>query len=66
MIKNGWHKVYHYDVLIEDGTVKHATVNGTSTLYPYRISRWGGMNRIENISINALRSGLYRGTIYLR
>ena len=69
-IADGWHKVYNYDVMIEDGTVSHATDEAcTRTLYPYRLTLWGGMNRIykeEKLTLNALRSGIRRGTIVLR
>lgn len=69
-VADGWHKVYNYDVMIEDGIVSHATdEDHTRTLYPYRSTLWGGMNRIykeEKLTLNALRSGLRRGTIALR
>ena len=36
-VADGWHKVYNYDVMIEDGIVSHATdEDHTRTLYPYR------------------------------
>ena len=66
-ITDGWHKVYNYDVMVEDGIVSHAT-DGTKPLYPYRKSIWGGWNRIykeENLTLGALRSGMRRGTISL-
>ena len=69
MIKDGWHKVYNYDVMIEDGVVIHATDEDcTRTLYPYRKSLWGGWNRIykeEKLTLSALRNGMNRGTIAL-
>ena len=69
MIKDGWNKVYRYYVLVEDGYVSSATdLNCTKTLYPYRKSLWGGWNRIykeEKLTLNALRSGMRRGTIAL-
>lgn len=67
MIKDGWHKVYNYDVMTEDGIVSHAT-DWTKPLYPYRKSLWGGWDRIykeEKLTLNALRSGMRRGTIAL-
>lgn len=69
-VSDGWHRVYNYDVMIEDGAVTHATdEDHTRTLYPYRSALWDGWNRIykeEKLTLNALRSGLRRGTITLR
>lgn len=66
---DGWHRVYNYYVMVEDGMVSHATDKDcTRTLYPYRSNLWG-MERIykeEKLTLNALRSGLRRGTIALR
>lgn len=69
MIKDGWHKVYNYDVMIEDEIVSYACdKDHTKTLYPYRKSLWGGWNRIykeEKLTLSALRNGMNRGTIAL-
>ena len=68
-VADGWHKVYQYDVMVEDGVVTHATdQNHTKTVYPYRSCLWGGWNRIykeEKLTLGALRSGMRRGTIAL-
>lgn len=69
-VVDGWHRVYSYDVMIEDGAVTHATdEDHTRALYPYRSALRGGWNLIyeeEKLTLNALRSGLRRGTITLR
>lgn len=68
MIKDGWHKVYNYDVMIEDGIVLYGCdKDHTKTVYPYRAS-CGGWNRVykeEKLTLNALRNGCRRGTIVL-
>lgn len=67
-VKDGWHKVYRYDVLIEDGLVVRAT-DWTKPLYPYRKSLCGrGWDRIyteEKLTLSALRDGMRRGTMAL-
>lgn len=67
IVKDGWHKVYGYEVLTRDGIVLHAT-DGHKPLYPYRHSAWGGWVRIykeDKLSLIALESGIRRGTITL-
>ena len=69
-VADGWHKVYNYDVMVEEGIVSHAIdEDGTRPLYPYRVGLGGTLNLIyqeEKLTLNALRSGLRRGTISLR
>ena len=64
MTKDGWHKVYGYDVYVEDGMVKRAITNGV-TAYPYRSSKNGGWDLDTYMSLDALRAGLSRGTIVI-
>ena len=69
IVKDGWHKVYNYDVMIDEGVVNHATDGDhTRTLFPYRSALGGGWDLIykqEKLTLNALRCGLRRGTIAL-
>ena len=68
---DGWHKVYGYNVLIEDGYVSRAT-DGAKPLYPYRkyrkfiLDSWYRIYKEEKLTLTALRSGMRRGTITLR
>lgn len=63
-VKDGWHKVYGYDVYVEDGMVKRAISNGV-TAYPYRASRYGGWDIDTHMSLDALRAGISRGTMVI-
>ena len=65
MVKYGWHKVYGYDVYVEDGMVKRAISNGV-TVHPYRVSIYGGWDIDTHMTLDALRAGLSRETIILR
>lgn len=63
-VKDGWHKVYGYDVYVEDGKVNRAISNGV-TAYPYRVSKYGGWDIDTHMTLDALRAGLSRGTMIM-
>ena len=65
IVKDGWHKVYGYDVYAEDGMVKRAVSDGV-TAYPYRICKHGGWDIDTSMSLDALRAGMARGTVIIR
>lgn len=65
IVKDGWYKVYGYDVYVERGEVKRV-ISGGLTAYPYRRSRHGGWDLDTHMSIDALRSGLLRDTVSIR
>ena len=63
-VKDGWHKVYGYEVYVEDGRVTRA-ISNCVTVYPYRASKYGGWDIDTHTTLDALRAGLSRGTIIL-
>lgn len=69
-MKNGWHKVYGYDVYVEDGKILRGVdtdANGSQIpVYPFRACRDGGYTATGAITVNAFRSGFSRGTIIMR
>ena len=65
IVKDGWHKVYGYDVYVKDGIVKRAISNGV-TAYPYRITKYGWWDIDIHSTLVALRAGLSRGTIIIK
>ena len=64
MINDGWHKVYGFDVYVENGIVNRAISNGV-TAYPYRASKYGGWDIDTYMTLDALRAGLSRGTMII-
>ena len=63
-MKNGWHKIYNREVYIEDDKILRGT-KGNKTAYPYRYIPGAGY-RIEcNITVNAFRAAVKRGTVEL-
>lgn len=63
-MKDGWHKIYGYDVYIENNIVIRGTkANGTLPAYVYRACRAGGWDRDNSVTVNAFRAGVRRGTI---
>lgn len=64
---NGWHRVYNFDVYVENGKVIRGTdENHTRTLYPYRSDKYGYTNYSGAISLDGLRAGLKSGNMILR
>ena len=64
-IKDGWHKLYDYEVYVENGIVKHGTKydihRGYTTVYPYRwykeYNAWGRWQ----VKYSTLRNGIKKG-----
>lgn len=65
IVKDGWHKVYGYDVYVEDGMVNRA-ISNLVTAYPYRKSKYGGWDIDTHMTLDALRAGLSRETIIIK
>lgn len=66
-VKDGWHKMYDYEVYVENGVVIYAILFG-EIRYPYRwndkLRCWcyeSGYNSLE-----AVRAGYLRDTIYFK
>lgn len=62
MVKDGWHKVWRCYVYVEDGRVKRAIID-RETAYPYRKCKQCGWDLDIDLTLDALRAGLSRGTI---
>ena len=63
-VKDGWHKVYGYEVYVEDGRVTRAISNGV-TAYPYRACKYGGWNIDRHMTLDVLRAGMARETVII-
>lgn len=66
-IRDGWHKVYGYDVYVLEGKVIRGTKRaGTLPAYPYRHIN-GGKAWISDreMSLAAFAAGVKRGTVRL-
>ena len=62
-MKDGWHKVYGWDVLVEDGkVVRGLNSKGDLPLYPYVCSPYGGWDLCQYLSLVAFRKRVARGT----
>lgn len=66
MIKDGWHVICGYDVYVENGFIvrgiKEDYNRSPVAAYPYRRCRRGGWDQ-DNMSVDAFRSGVKRGTV---
>ena len=64
-MNDGWHKVYDYEVYVENGIVKHGIKKDISgwvgAVYPYRWDECYKCWIKENVSISTLRNGLKKG-----
>ena len=66
-VKDGWYKVYGYDVWVEDGwAVRGLSNDGSRPLYIYTVDRSGELDRRDGVRLDALRKGVARGTMVLR
>lgn len=66
-VKDGWHKVYGYDVRVEDGwAVRGLSSDGQRPLYIYAVAKDGGLDRREGVPLDALRKSMARGTMVLQ
>lgn len=64
--KDGWHRVYSYDVWVEKGKVLRACdENHTKTLYPYKNTKYGCTNYSGLISLDYFRTALKLKNIVL-
>lgn len=66
-ISDGWHKIYGYDVYVEDGCVVRGVTDdwkqGLRTTWVYRASKYGGWDSAGKVTVDAFRAGVRRGTI---
>ena len=64
-IKDGWHKLYDYEVCVENGIVTHGTkedINGSLVpAYPYRWDKYYKCWINENVNYSTLRKGIKNG-----
>lgn len=69
-IKDGWHQVCGYTVLVEDGMIVRGIIGNDLNQVPayvYRADRNGhGWNSEGKITVDAFRAGVRRGTIELK
>lgn len=65
-MKDGWHKVYGWSVLVENGKVIRG-INPERDLpvYPYKATR-NGWDICQSLSLAAFRKRMANGTITLR
>ena len=61
MLKDGWYTIGSYDVYVDDGKVKKALHDGKG-FYPYTVSKYGGYDLNQSLSLDALRARLRRNT----
>jgi len=69
IIADGWHTVEGYEVYVENGKILRGILgkgNAQRTAYPYKVSKYGGMDIDTGISVDAFRAGVKRGTKELR
>lgn len=65
-VKDGWHKVYGYDVWVEDGwAVRGLGSDGRRPLDIYTVSKNTGYDFCDGVKLDALRRGIRRGTMEL-
>lgn len=70
-VKDGWHRIAGYDVIVEDNCVIRGAITtrnawgytDISVVYPYRIGKNGGFSNCTGITFAGFKSGVYRGTI---
>lgn len=69
-MKDGWHTIEGFKVLVEDGKIHRGIINpgwNERTGYVYRKNRQLGCWASEGtISVEAFRAGVRRGTIILQ
>lgn len=57
-------KVYGYTVAVdENGRILYVTNNSGRYMRPYRVSRFGGYDLDENMTLEAFRAGVKRKTV---
>lgn len=65
-VKDGWHKLYGYDVYVKDGKFTRAIDKDGDFVYPYewdwKMLCWIGIRRI---SLDTFRAGVRRGVMKL-
>ena len=64
-IKDGWHIIKNYIVIVENGRVLRGVSSWDwqqHTIWPYRAGRSCWTN-VSGISVEAFRSGVRRGTV---
>ena len=65
-VRDGWHKVYGYDVWVEDGwAVRGLSGDGQRPLYIYSVAKGGGYDLRDGVKLDALRKAMARGTMAL-
>lgn len=69
MIKDGWHKIYNFDVYVEDDRVlrgiKKDRNGGEVTAYPYSACKTGGWDNASGVKVDTFRRGLKDGRYIL-
>lgn len=65
-MKNGWRKICGIQMYVEDGKIVRGEING-QTVFPYRWDKnYGAWSSAGKITVDAFRSGWYRGAIAVR
>lgn len=62
-MKDGWHKIAGYAVMVEDGKILLGLVGG-GAVYPYRRSGYHWTS-CEGLTVAAFRAGVARGIIIM-
>ena len=60
-------KIYGFEVVLnEKGNVTHLLDENGNTCTMWEKSRYGGYDRVDSLSVNALRGRLYRDTLLIK
>lgn len=66
-VKDGWHKVYEYDVWVENGWATRArSSDGQRPLHIYKVAKDGGYNLWGAVKYGELRSRVSCGTMVIK
>lgn len=64
IINDGWHTVHGYEVYIKNSRiVRGLSLDGQRTVYIYRRSRSGGLDRVDSMTLAAFNAAWRRGTV---
>lgn len=67
-VKDGWHRIAGYDVIVKDNCVIRGAITNRNSwgytdiavVHPYRIGKGGSLNNCTGITFAAFKAGVYR------